>query len=84
VDPVYVEDNVTLENSTIGPNVSVSAGSTIRGSTIRDSVVGGKTEIEGSALDHSLIGDNAVLSGVRGSVTIGDYSEVRVSATPKT
>src|SRR3954464_9395172 len=34
LDPVYVEDNVTLANATIGPNVSISAGSKVEGSTL--------------------------------------------------
>src|SRR5881392_2160486 len=36
VDPVYIEDGVTLKASKIGPNVSVSAGSTIEDSELRD------------------------------------------------
>ena len=31
IDPVYIEDDVTLANSTIGPNVSIGAGSSDRG-----------------------------------------------------
>ncbi|HKS05832.1 MAG TPA: sugar phosphate nucleotidyltransferase [Gemmatimonadaceae bacterium] len=79
VDPVYIEDGVTLEKSTIGPNVSISAGSTVRGSTIRESVIGAKTQITQCNIHASLIGDEVVLEGVNGSVTIGDHSEVRAS-----
>ena len=32
VDPVYIEENVTLKKSTIGPNVSIGAGSVIEDS----------------------------------------------------
>jgi glucose-1-phosphate thymidylyltransferase len=78
VDPVYIEDDVTIENSTIGPNVSISKGSTVRGSTVRDSVVGMRTAILNCNLSGSLIGDDVALEGVRGVVTIGDHSEVRV------
>jgi len=79
VDPVYVEDDVTLENSTIGPNVSVSAGSVIRESKLRDTIVGASTKISGSRLSASLIGDEAVLENVRGTVSVGDHSEIRCS-----
>jgi len=77
VDPVYIEEGVTLEDSTIGPNVSVSAGTVIRGSKLRDTVVGSGTRITGSRLTGSLVGDQVVLENVRGSVTVGDHSEVR-------
>jgi glucose-1-phosphate thymidylyltransferase len=77
VDPVYVEDDVTLENSTIGPNVSISAGSVIRESKLRDTIVGAGTKISGSRISASLIGDEVVLENVRGTVSVGDHCEVR-------
>ncbi|GAC1685330.1 MAG: sugar phosphate nucleotidyltransferase [Gemmatimonadaceae bacterium] len=79
VDPVYIEDGVTLATSTIGPNVSLGAGSVVEGSTLVDTIVGNKTTIRASTLHNSLIGDEAVLEGVRGEVTVGDHSEVRVA-----
>ena len=78
IDPVYVEDDVTIENSTIGPNVSISRGSTIRDSTLSNSIVGLRSEIINCNINTSLIGDDVALEGVRGVVTIGDHSEVRV------
>src|SRR5262249_32731266 len=40
IEPVYVEDNVTLDASSIGPNVSIHAGSKVSGSELRDTIVG--------------------------------------------
>jgi glucose-1-phosphate thymidylyltransferase len=77
IDPVYIEDNVTLKGSTIGPNVSVSSGSTIEDSELRDTIVGAKTIVRRSALVNSLIGDEAIVEGIRGELTISDHSEVR-------
>jgi glucose-1-phosphate thymidylyltransferase len=77
VDPVYIEDKVTLKSSTIGPNVSVSTGSTIEDSQLRDTIVGAKSQVRRSVLANSLIGDEAVVEGVRGEMTISDHSEVR-------
>jgi glucose-1-phosphate thymidylyltransferase len=78
VDPVYVEDDVVITNSTIGPNVSVHAGAVIEGSTLRDTIVGSRSTIRNSELHGSMIGDEVVLDGVKGQVTIGDNSEVHV------
>src|SRR4029079_6683109 len=50
IDPVYVEDDVVITSSTIGPNVSVHAGAVIEGSTIRDTIVGSKSTIRSSEL----------------------------------
>ncbi|HMA21242.1 MAG TPA: sugar phosphate nucleotidyltransferase, partial [Gemmatimonadaceae bacterium] len=79
IDPVYIEEGVVLRNSTIGPNVSISRGSVIEGSTLSHSIVGLNSKISRSAITKSLVGDDTVLEGVKGEVTVGDHSEVRVS-----
>jgi glucose-1-phosphate thymidylyltransferase len=79
VDPVYIEEGVTLTNSTIGPNVSIGTGTVIEESHVSNAIVGTGTKITGSTISNSLIGDDVVLAGVVGEVTLGDNSEVRVS-----
>jgi glucose-1-phosphate thymidylyltransferase len=79
IDPVYIEDNVTLKKSTIGPNVSIGAGSVLDGTSISHSIVGANAKITKSVLKNSLVGDDTVVEGVKGEVTVGDHSEVRAS-----
>jgi glucose-1-phosphate thymidylyltransferase len=79
VDPVYIEDNVTLKGSTVGPNVSIGAGTVVENSKVSHSIVGTNSRIARSTITNSLVGDDAVLEGVQGEVTVGDHSEVRVS-----
>ena len=78
IDPVYVEENVTLRRATIGPNVSIGAGSTIDGSELRDTIVGSDSRVTSSTLQNSLIGDAAIVEGVRGEVNVSDHSVVKV------
>ncbi len=78
-DPVYVEAGVKIRNSTIGPNVSIGAGTVIEDSTVSHAIVGTNAKITKSALTNSLVGDETVLIGVKGEVTVGDHSEVRIS-----
>jgi len=79
IDPVYIEDNVTLKKSKIGPNVSIGAGSVLDAVEISDSIVGSNATITRSVLKNSLVGDDTVVEGVKGEVTMGDHSEVRGS-----
>jgi glucose-1-phosphate thymidylyltransferase len=79
IDPVYVEEGVTIRNSRVGPNVSVGKGSTIENSELRDTIVGVKSKVSGAKLTNSLIGDEVTLSGVTGEVNVGDHSEIRVA-----
>jgi glucose-1-phosphate thymidylyltransferase len=79
IDPVYIEDGVTIRRSTVGPNVSVSAGSVIEDSTVRDAIIGEKTRIVKSELHDSIVGDEVVLEGFKGAGTVGDHSELRAT-----
>jgi glucose-1-phosphate thymidylyltransferase len=76
VEPVYIEDGCTIENSTVGPNVSLGAGSRVRDSSIKDAVIGEKSVIMDSTLHHAFIGDSVTVQGLKGSLTVGDNSEI--------
>ncbi len=79
-DPVYIEDDVTLSKSTIGPNVSIGAGSRIEGSTLSHTIVGKKANVKGSTLKNSLVGDDVTIEGLKGELTVSDHSEIRGTA----
>ena len=78
-EPVHIEENVTLTNSVIGPNVSLGAGSVVEGSTLRDSIIGTKAQIRGSTLTNSVLGDEVIVEGMTGELTAGDHTEIRVT-----
>jgi glucose-1-phosphate thymidylyltransferase len=78
LQPVYVEQGVSIVNSIVGPNVSIGEGAVIEGSTLSDTIVETHAEIRNSTLTKSLVGHHTVVIGVSGEVTVGDHSEVRV------
>lgn len=80
-DPVHIADGVELEDSEIGPNVTISAGSAVSGSRLRNTIVGNQTRIERSEVHDSLVGNSVVVKGVRGKVDLGDYSTADALAT---
>ncbi|MFQ6047561.1 MAG: sugar phosphate nucleotidyltransferase [Gemmatimonadales bacterium] len=63
IDPVYIGEGVTLERCTVGPNVSVDPGATIRDAALRDTIVGRNAQVLRSTVTHSLIGDDASVVG---------------------
>jgi glucose-1-phosphate thymidylyltransferase len=75
-EPVRVEEGVTLSECEIGPNVTVETGSVLRNAKLRDTVIGRSTTIEDSDLHDSMIGDDVVVRGVNGVVSIGSNSHV--------
>ncbi|HXL10739.1 MAG TPA: sugar phosphate nucleotidyltransferase [Gemmatimonadales bacterium] len=63
VPPVYIEDGVTIHDATVGPNVSLEAGSYVTESTIANSVLGKNVRVVRSAVRDSLVGDDQVIEG---------------------
>jgi glucose-1-phosphate thymidylyltransferase len=76
VGPVRIEEGVRLENCRIGPNVTIAEGTVVRDSTIRDTMIGSDSKIEGCNLHDSVIGERVQLSGVEGKLSLADDSEV--------
>jgi glucose-1-phosphate thymidylyltransferase len=76
IPPVYISPSAVVEESVIGPHVSVSDEARVYRSIVRDSIIGPGAEIEFSLLDSSLIGDKAVVKGTYSRLNVGDSSEV--------
>lgn len=77
IEPVRIEAGAVVEGSTIGPNVVIGAGTSVRGSTLRDTIVGEKGTLDGCTLHDSMLGDRVTVEGVSGAVTLGDDAEVK-------
>jgi glucose-1-phosphate thymidylyltransferase len=80
VEPVYIEDGCTIEHATVGPNVSLGAGSTVRHSSVANAVIGENTLVEHAHLHDAFLGDRVVVRGVKGSMNLGDDSDIRMDA----
>jgi glucose-1-phosphate thymidylyltransferase len=80
IDPVYIEDGVVLTGSTVGPNVSIGAGTQVLSCTVSHTIIGSHGKLARCTLANSLVGDHVVLEGVKGEVTVGDHGEVRSRA----
>lgn len=74
--PVYIHPSATIDNSTIGPYVSVGSESVVRNSTIEDSILESKVTVEDSTLHGSLLGERSQVRKVKGRVNVGDDSQV--------
>ena len=77
VEPVHIDADVVIDESTIGPNASIEAGTVIHGSTVTNAIVGQRCRIEHCHLDGAMLGDDVVVKGLHGSAALGSHSEVR-------
>ena len=78
-DPVYIEEGVTLKDSTIGPNVAVESGSTIEGSTLANSILGKGVRVKDAKVYGSVIGDKQTIERREVKDSVMDAGELAVA-----
>jgi glucose-1-phosphate thymidylyltransferase len=79
IPPVWLDPTCLIEESVVGPNVSVGARAVIRESILRDTIVGEDAEVERSLLEASLIGEHSQVRGVFRKLNLGNSSQIEIA-----
>jgi glucose-1-phosphate thymidylyltransferase len=79
IHPVSIAEGCVIENSIVGPNVTIGERAIIRSSMVRDSIIGSYSVLEKVVLHSSLIGSDAFVCGNSQSLNIGDNTEIDLS-----
>lgn len=74
--PVYIAEGARVENSVVGPYVSVDRGAHVTGAIVRDSILSEGCRIEDVVLERSIIGNDALVHGNYTTLNVGDSSHV--------
>lgn len=74
IPPCFIGENVVIENSKIGPNVSLGDGTKVVNSNIDNSLIQENTEITNANLSNSMIGNFVKYIGATRDISLGDYS----------
>ncbi|MCH7826752.1 MAG: NTP transferase domain-containing protein [Bacteroidetes bacterium] len=77
-NPVYIADDVEISGSIIGPYATISKGSKISDSIIKNSIIGENSEIKASLLEGSIIGNNTLIKGSYKKLNTGDSTEIEI------
>lgn len=77
IEPCYIGEGVHIENSKIGPHVSLGNNTKVSDSVITNSILQTNVKIESSKIDNSMIGHFAELTKSNGSYSISDYSTIK-------
>lgn len=72
--PCYVGANTCIQNSIIGPHVSVGDNTTVQNSIIQNSIIQNNTNIKNKNIHNSMIGSHVTLISSPQTFSIGDYS----------
>jgi glucose-1-phosphate thymidylyltransferase len=76
IPPVFIHPTATVEESILGPNVSLGPGCRVQQSIIRESILEDEAQATGIILENSLVGRRAHLMRRAGVVNAGDNTEV--------
>lgn len=74
--PVYIAASAKVTNSIIGPYTTVAHGAVIADSIVRNSIVSEDAHVFKALLDHSIVGNSAIVKGSFKRINIGDSSEI--------
>jgi glucose-1-phosphate thymidylyltransferase len=78
IPPVYIEDSASIEESVIGPFVSIGPEAEIRNSIVRDSIINERAFVENCLLESSILSENAAVRSRAHHVNLGAYSELEL------
>jgi len=76
IAPVSIAEGCLIENSIIGPHVTIGNNTTIKSSVVKESIIGSYTTLDEVVLDNSLIGSDAAVKGLSRTLNIGDNTEI--------
>ncbi len=74
IHPCFVADDVTIENSVVGPYVSVGKGSRISDSRVKNSIIQTNTIISNAVMENSMLGNFVNFEMKPLDLSVGDYN----------
>jgi len=79
IQPCYIGAGSTIENSTIGPYVSIGVNTKIKNSNISSAIVQDNSNLENADINNSMIGNYVWFNGnnIKQEVSIGDFCEIK-------
>lgn len=77
IEPCFLGENVVINNSTVGPHVSIGEGTKIENSTVKNSIIQQNAKISSSTITNSMIGNYTEVKDFTGDLSLGDYSVIK-------
>lgn len=76
IDPCFIGDNVEINDSVVGPYVSIGANTSVNAIRIKRSIVQQNTKLSNAVLENSMIGNFAKIENKPQVLSVGDYNTV--------
>jgi len=76
IEPCFIGDDAVIENSVVGPYVSVGEHSNIKDSRITNSIIQRNCSVSRAQLDNSVLGNFVNFEGHAEDLSVGDYGDL--------
>jgi glucose-1-phosphate thymidylyltransferase len=76
IPPCYVGAGAKIENSVVGPYVSVGEKTRIVDSRVKNSIIQQESEISNAVLENSMLGNFVTFEGSPKDLSVGDYNTI--------
>ncbi len=76
IHPCFIDEHVRIEQTVMGPHVSVGADTGILNSVIKNSIIQKNTHLQGMLISDSMIGNNVSYKCEPKDLSIGDYTQI--------
>ncbi len=77
IHPCFIDENVVVKNSVVGPNVSVGAKTTILNSVIENTIIQKNSHLQSIVSSDSMIGSHVQYTAKPKDLSIGDYTNIQ-------
>jgi glucose-1-phosphate thymidylyltransferase len=76
IPPCFVGDGAIIENSVVGPYVSVGEKSRISDSRIKNSIIQKEATLRNAMLENSMLGNFTIFEGSVQDLSVGDFNSI--------
>jgi glucose-1-phosphate thymidylyltransferase len=76
IEPCFIGENVEINNSKVGPYVSIGNNTIINNSEINNSIIQTNATLQNTKLANSMLGNYVQVNGGEYELSLGDYSVI--------
>lgn len=77
IPPCFIGENVKIDNSVVGPHVSLGTGTEVANCIISNSNIQNNSILKNAVIADSMIGSHASYKGLARDLSLGDYSTIK-------
>lgn len=76
IQPSFIGADVVIENSVVGPHVSIGEKTRITDSRVKNSIIQKESRVSNAVIENSMLGNFVIFEGSSHDLSVGDYNTI--------